>query len=228
MVSMVCLVMLTGCVNATMHITVHSDGSGVYQLKLLSNPLLVEQMAPIKNRLQQKGYQVKAVTEGNQTGWVAEKQVDNVLKEPPDKNMFKDLLPNKPSASLASVSTDDAPQTGSFNQPVFHFDPGFFTLKFRIDTHIDLRSMKDLGGSFFGDSLGDLMHLKLMLTLPIAPHKYNADSVSDGGKTLTWNLKPGQDNPIFMEVEFPNPLGWGAIILVAVIVFIVWRMRKKR
>jgi hypothetical protein len=88
--------------------------------------------------------------------------------------------------------------------------------------------MKDMGGSFLGDSLGDLLHLKLMLTLPIAPDNHNADNVTDGGKTLTWNLKPGQDNPIFMEAEFPNPLGWGAIILVAVILLIVWRVRKKR
>ncbi|MDN4593767.1 DUF3153 domain-containing protein [Polycladomyces subterraneus] len=228
LLTMVCVMLLTGCVNATMHITVHSDGSGVYQLKLLSNPLLAEQIAPIKDRLQQKGYQVKTVNEGDQTGWVAEKHVDNVLKEPPDQNMFKDLLPNQPSASLAAVSTDAVPQSGSSGQPAFHFDPGFFTLKFRVDTHVDLRSMKDLGGTFLGDSLGDLLHLRLMLTLPIAPDHHNANNVTDDGKILTWDLKPGQDNPIFMEAEFPNPLGWGAILLIVVILLIVRRVRKKR
>jgi hypothetical protein len=61
--------------------------------------------------------------------------------------------------------------------------------------------------------------------------EHNATSVSPDGKTLTWKIRPGEENPIHMAIRFPNPLTWSVLILTGIILLTVWiirRIRRKR
>ncbi|GGE20161.1 hypothetical protein GCM10011571_22640 [Marinithermofilum abyssi] len=213
--------LLTGCVNADVHITVNKDGSGTYEMKLLSHPLIADQLEPMKKKIEKKGYQVKNISQGNQTGWIAVKKVDNIANEPPTED-FKDLSPTGKSASML-------PLTDMKKGPV-SVDVRPFTYLITLKTNADLQSMGT--DNFLGQAVMDQVHLRFKLTLPIKPDKSNADEVSPDGKTLTWKLKPGKKNPIFVQAALPNPIGWGAVILGAILVLvvlvIVWVIRRKK
>lgn len=235
----IAVILLSGCVNADLHVTINKDGSGEYEYKILTNSLVIEQLEPLKSTLEEKGYQIKAIEQENQVGWTAKKEVPNIIKEPPGQDLMEELTALDPSQMHVSASplTSGPPVTliQGFQSDALTIDPGLFTILFRFDTEVDLTGMKNTGekmGGMYGDILLQQMNLNLILTLPIKPDKHNATSVSDDGNTLTWKLTPGEVNPILVEAEFPNPLTWGAIALllffILLTVLIVWFVRRRR
>ncbi|OYD09045.1 DUF3153 domain-containing protein [Paludifilum halophilum] len=217
-----CMILLGGCVNADMHVTVNMDGSGSYRIQVLSSPLVEKELQPVREKLEQNGYQVEELKKGKQTGWVAEKQVDNVAEEPPNQ-LMEDFSPEGKSASLLPFMEDMEKGPVKVNAELFRY-----VIRFQDD--LDLRAMASenpVEKAFLNE-----MNLRFKLTLPLEPKDHNADSVSEDGKTLTWNLAPGEKNPVLVEVEFPNPIGWilvaaGTFLLVVLFV-IFWVLRRKR
>ncbi|MBA4494209.1 DUF3153 domain-containing protein [Paenactinomyces guangxiensis] len=241
LVAIAMALILTGCVDAHMHVTINLDGSGTYEVKILSNKMIASQFDDLKQRLAQYGYQVKELDEGNKKGWVATKIVDNVVEEPPGKE-FQDGANaaleffSKRTASANTTDLQYATPSISGLGKEFKVENSLFTTTLIFDTNVDLTDLNE--GS---DTLGSLnqmildqINLNFILTLPVEVDKHNATSVSDDGKTLTWKIKPGEKNPIYMAIDIPNFLTWGIIIvlgiivLIIVIIVLVSRRKKKK
>lgn len=75
------------------------------------------------------------------------------------------------------------------------------------------------------------MKFDFAITLPVKAKTNNASKNEDDGKTLVWNLIPGQHNEISMEAEALNTtnitiVSIGAIMLIALIIVVVIRKRS--
>ncbi len=234
------LVLLSGCVNADLHVTINKDGSGVYEYKILTNSVVLEQLEPLRNKLEEQGYQIENLEEKNQIGWIATKEVSNIMHEPPGQDLFEEinaLYPTEMQATALPYVVNSSPVTfiSGLQSDDFSIDPGLFTILFRLDTEVDLTEMKKTGeklGGQYGEALLKQINLNFILTLPIKPDNHNATSVSEDGKTLTWNLAPGEVNPILIEAKLPNPLFWGALLLIffllVLVTLIIWFIRRKK
>lgn len=217
-----CLILLGGCVDADMHVTIHKDGSGIYRLQVLTNPLVEEELNPLKEKLTEKGYQIKSLQKGEQSGWIAEKKVDNIATEPPTED-FENMTPQGKSAAALPFIED-------MNKGPLKVESQLFHILIHFKTDVDLKGM--VTEDPFGQAFLKKMNLRLKMTLPIAAKDHNADEVSEDGKTLTWNLKPGEVNPIKIDVELPNPIGWILVIalvtVILLILFVIWVVKRSR
>ena len=78
------------------------------------------------------------------------------------------------------------------------------------------------------------MDFNFSITLPYKTKKHNATEVSSDSKTLSWTLKPGEENTIEFEFELYNKVAIYltialAIILILIIISIIrTRIRKKK
>jgi LPXTG-motif cell wall-anchored protein len=240
--ALVTALLLTGCVDASMHITINMNGSGTYEVKVLSNEWVLPQFDHLKERLQQGGYQLQEIEEGGKQGWIAVKNVESVLDEPPGKVLqegantaLRFLTRGTASATAtdAHLAAEDPPIRGLGKE--LRVENSLFTTTLLFDTNVDLtrldEKMKDLGG--LNQFILDQINLNFILTLPVKVDEHNATAVSDGGKTLTWKLKPGEKNPIHMAIRIPNPITWGILMIVGLILLIIAvvvliRRRRKR
>ncbi|MGX9707877.1 DUF3153 domain-containing protein [Laceyella tengchongensis] len=206
--SCLCLLLLTlsGCVNGHFHLTVHSDGSGVYELKVETNPLLLSQFAQLRKRLEQYGYRLTEIKQGDKVGWIARKEVNNLKAHPPGPE-FKTISP----IALLKV---DAPQ--------FTQQQGLWFHQMQLHTKVDMNGLNL-------PMLNDGADLRFILTLPIEPQTHNATTVSADGKTLTWQIVPGEVTPIDLNVRYPNFIAWGVTLLILVILAGAawWAVKKK-
>ncbi|WP_091567646.1 DUF3153 domain-containing protein [Melghirimyces thermohalophilus] len=214
------LILLTGCVHGDYHISVNPDGSGLYRLKVLTQPLLLRELDPLRAQIKKSGYQIRKTEEGDQIGWIAEKQVDNVVEEPPGEDLKKALTPAGKSAGLIPLPEERT--TG----PV-QVNKSWFFYRITLDTEADLTQLK--ADNPLEQVWVDELDLNLKLSLPIKTDQHNADRLSQNGKTLGWHLKPGTTNPIYVEIEFPNPVGWGITGTgILVMALLLWRYRRSR
>lgn len=233
-------VFLTGCIDADLHVTINRDGSGQYELKVLTNPLILPQFNDLKNRLANHGYQIRPLDEGDKQGWVAVKEVDSVIDDPPGKELKEQANSafhffGKQSASLPQ---DQHPLTAGTFPTVrgpgkdFEIKNGLFTTTLVYNTHVDLTHLKPNGAYGLDQLFFNQMNLRFILTLPVKADQSNATQVSPDGKTLTWKIHPGEDNPIYMSVKIPNPITWGILILLIMLLLIialaVWLRRRNR
>jgi hypothetical protein len=228
--------LLTGCVNADLHITVNKDGSGIYEVKILTNKLLLPQFQNLKQRLTDHGYRLQDIRQGKLVGWVAVKQVKNISEEPPgpefqdSQSAFHWFAAQTASAGAMPAASPETPHIRQLGKG-FQIHPGLFTTTITYDANVDLRGMRKNDWMGLDQFLFDQMNLNFILTLPVKVDEHNATSVSPDGKTLTWKIRPGEENPIHMAIRFPNPLTWSVLILTGIILLTVWiirRIRRKR
>ncbi|SMO86796.1 DUF3153 domain-containing protein [Melghirimyces algeriensis] len=231
-------IVLSGCVNADYHVKVNMDGSGVYEMKILTNKLVLEELKDLKKSLQDDGYKIKTITEDGKTGWIAKKEVANVIDEPPGKRMqdhLSTLIQPKPVAStdpITGVGLGTPLFLSDLNSEQVKVNTGLLFIRANVDMEADLSDVSS--DNPMAEAFMDQVKLRFLLTLPIEPDSHNADHVSDDGKTLTWNMEPGKKNPIQLSIKIPNPVFWVPIIIVTVLFligFVVWliiRNRRKR
>lgn len=214
-------ILSTGCsqktrVEADIVIKVNQDGSGIYKFTIQSNPLVVPMVDFLKERLLAQDFQIKKMESENTSGWVAEKKVKNILKEPP---------PISVATSTGAQSWKNAIKT----------EEGLFTNRIDIRYNLDLTKIdQEFPLKSFSQLIYNRIDLRLMLTLPIRPVAHNALKISDQGKTLLWNLQLGKVNPLHLRVDVPNPVGWywvgGGIvaILLLILCFIIFSRKRKK
>lgn len=219
------ILFLTGCVNADYHVTIHKDGSGTYRMKVLTQPMIADELASFQEKLESNDYQVQEIHEGDLVGWVAEKKVDNVTKDPPGQDLKDAFSTSGKSASLFPLPEEKS--TG----PV-RIEKSWFQYRILLRTDADLTTLK--ADNPVEQFLWDETNLRLRLTLPLKPEEHNADKVSEDGKTLTWMLDPGEKNPVQVLVTLPNPVGWiltfaGIFILLIIpLLWLFYRFLKSR
>ncbi|WP_176391863.1 DUF3153 domain-containing protein [Marininema halotolerans] len=227
---MVCVSMIvfSGCVNADLHVDLNMDGSGTYRLKVLTNPLVADQLSSFRKTVEAEGYTVKPTEENGQKGWIAEKDVKNVAKEPPGQEWLKKFADEDATASAGVLDFLNHDQKKGPLTVKHHF----------LTSRITFRKNVDLANMSIDNPLAQrLIHqvnLNLTVSLPIKPDRNNADSISNDGKTLSWKIEPGEKNPIFIEADVPNIKGWltlGGILLAVLLiggVLIFWVLSKKK
>ena len=74
-------------------------------------------------------------------------------------------------------------------------------------------------------------YMRFNLTTPVKAMNHNASSVSEDGKTLTWNLLKMNGEPIHAEFKLPNKMMYIAAAITAVLVLIGMAaaiMKKKK
>ncbi|SEN16564.1 DUF3153 domain-containing protein [Lihuaxuella thermophila] len=242
MIALVMALLLTGCVDASMHITINMNGSGTYEVKVLTNEWVLPQFDQLKERLQQAGYQLQEIEQGGKKGWMAVKNVESVLDEPPGKELqdgANTALQFFTRGTASTSGTDarfvaEAPPLQGLDKP-FRVENSLFTTTLLFETNVDLTRLNEKmdGWGDLNQLIMDQMRLNLILTLPVKVDEHNATAVSDGGKTLTWKMKPGENNPIHMAIRIPNPITWGILIIAGFILLIIAvvvliRRRRKR
>ena len=69
-----------------------------------------------------------------------------------------------------------------------------------------------------------MMDFKFKMTLPVKPISSNASNVSEDGKTLEWQLMPGQKNTVemgFKILNITNTILFASIGLVSILLIVI-------
>lgn len=201
-----CLIFLAaGCGDARYHLTVNRDGSGDIDLRIALDNLTLDllaqasadPLAALRGVLEEDGYAVTTFQGANQRGVIARKHVPELTPQ----GMGLARLPAAPAAAATS--------------PGIQVQPGFFRNRYRFEAEIDpaaFAPVRELDG--LEAFLLARMDYELALTLPVPASEHNADSARDGGKTLIWQLAPGQAKEVLVEADQWNPLGFACTVLL--------------
>lgn len=215
---------VSGCVDANYHLTVNIDGSGDIDLKVvfsadtmnLLQSLGVDPLATLAGDLEQEGYTVTPYQDEIKAGIRARKHVQMISGE------SLDFAPVAVQLQAAAVDHD-----------LLKIERGLFRINYIVETEVDPAGFTGTHQMSGVEAyILEQVNFLFVLTLPIAPREHNADSSEDQGKTLLWQLEPGQANLIKFEVSHWNPAGLAflaliALIAVAVLVVLIRRTKVK-
>lgn len=219
------LLLLGGCMDVEVHLVINADGSGELTHVATIDNAMMEMMelggdedvfAELIAQLEAKEFAVTTFAEEGVLGVRGTKHVPAVTP-----------------AALA-VWGDEVPTSG----PGLTVTEDQVSTRFEFDFNYDLRLLEEeefLEDEFFDPSmLEDYISYVFMVTLPVEPLSHNADSVSADGRTLTWNLKLGEQNPVeFTAVDGYSlvglaVLGGAALLLLFLLVLIIVLIAKGR
>ncbi|SFX51173.1 Protein of unknown function [Thermoactinomyces sp. DSM 45891] len=241
-IGLCCSLLLTSCAQADIHMSINWDLSGTYSFRIVNDPRLSKITNWLSDHYRQKGYLITSIKTSEEIGFSAEKKVKNILDSPiqqdfPDFSQLMNSWTTILQSDLPSLqSLDSAPSKTKPNKHLT-WNSDLFTTQIRYrNTELDLTRLpvNKLYASYqhyFGKKNETPPSLLFQITLPIAPDNSNASQVRDEGKTLGWDLKFGQKNPIFMTAEIPNPITVGilsllALLFLGVVLFTTMKKRK--
>lgn len=199
---LIMLLALTGCVNVDYNIKVNKDGSGeiTYIYGVQKSALDAMQISPdsimdeMKKEVTESKYEVESYETDEEVGFKATKHIENVTENLSLQEAFGEKYITDTDENRLKIE-----KTGN-------------KIKYSQNATIDLRNLEDM--SYMG------IGMKYSITLPTKIDKDQTNgTVSEDGKTITWNLKIGEINQISFEATQTGNLLW--IILIAVIVVLV-------
>ncbi len=217
---LMCIILLfaAGCVDVDIELTIHKDGSGEIMYRIAMDPLLHRFLTesdsdPLEEFIKEaevEGFLV-TVFRGEKTGIEARKVVENMGE-----------------GSGLYLLNDE------FDMDQLIVNKGLFKNQIIFDTELDLTVLeREFAGDFeqlLGERMLSNMRFDFTLNLPIRPAKHNASTTENDGRTLIWNLTPGDKNPIYMEIEVLNIQNIlilaGAFILSVIVIAVVLKARK--
>jgi hypothetical protein len=217
-------------IKADIYIRIHEDHSGSYQLIILGDPLAIPMTKFLQERLQEQGFTIQELNQGNKSGWKAQKKVKNIQ---PSSSALNEILDTNPSQEKQTM----AQSKNGFLQKYLKVhesktEEAFFWKKISLHYDVDLTQIdRELPLQNFSKFFYDRVDLDFHLTLPLEPEHHNAAKVSKDGKTLSWPLKLGKHNSMVLSIDLPNPLGWivsGIALLLLIIALSMVLYRKKR
>ncbi len=138
------------------------------------------------------------------------------------------------SGSKGSDAISDLSDFG--DKELFIKDGNKYSLKFTINDMKDVAEEAEASSTEgLNMDMSSIFDLKFVISLPDKPIKHNATSVSEDGKTLTWDLMKQGDTPIEVDFELGSGnsnlllyVSLGALCLAVVIVVIVALIGKKK
>lgn len=224
---------LSGCVNADFHLTINKDGSGDFSYKMLMDPALLafssmsedgtstDPLGEMLNDAKKSGFTTTNLSENGKTGFEAKKHIANLQEDLKNGKLF----------GQTSMDKNIKPGEGLV------VNKGFFKTEYNFKMDFDMTSMSGNSSSqsseidAMAQSLLRSMNFNFLLTMPVKAQTHNASKIEDDGKTLVWNLIPGQKNEIAMTASVWNVtniamLGGG--ILVVLIIVTVMATKTKR
>lgn len=212
------LILATGCGETSYHLTINRDGSGDIDLRVVLSSLALELLGQVNSdplstltgTLEQEGFVVTPVQEKGITGVSAHKHIAELT--------YLEMGRTPGATALAATPGE------------VQIRRGLFKTRYSFATDVDplnLPRFRELGS--VENYLLSQMDYKFSLTLPMAPDTHNAMSTADAGKTLIWQLNPGQENRVQVEVSHWNPAGFAFIALLLTLgAGIYWYFRKTK
>ncbi len=156
-----------------------------------------------------KNFKVEKYTENGFKGYKLTTNVKNI-----------DDISGSKGAETISDSND------LVNKELFVKKGDKYSLNIKLEDVDDVTSQAS-SSDLNGVSLDSIFDMKFIISLPNKPIKHNATSVSDDGKTLTWDLIKNANKPIELEFELNGKtsnnqlLLYGGIALAAIVVIVV-------
>lgn len=198
---LICLIMLTGCVNINYEVKVNKDGSGdisyVYAFSketLESLKVSVDEMiASSKEQAEKNGYKTESYEDKENLGFKATKHIGSLETEFSLQDAFGDEYVKDNENNSIKVKKD------------------LFKTEITQNAEIDLTSMSEIA---------TLVKMKYTVKLPVSIKSNNATKVD--GQSLTWELKGGEVNKIEYTAVGINVMTiLGIVLVVAAVIAIV-------
>jgi hypothetical protein len=213
------LLMLVGCVEATMKTTVNADGSGDVAITLSMPKEGYDQLKGMGGDPFQKpkadfraaGYTVKDSTTGTSgVGFTASKHVSDITGDVIPKTITEAM-----KIAEQTSTTGAAPASGTLTKKA-GLASDSWTASFTVPTSANQ------GASY-----------TIQLVMPGTLISSNAQEKLDGGKTLQWKLEAGATTVIKAESEVSQTgrliaMGVAALVGVGVVVFLVLFARRRK
>lgn len=227
-----CLTTLTSCARGDIHVVVHLDRSidmdasfsvNNQTLVMLDNPGLLDQLA---KRIQSNNVDVQPLAEQGRKGYHIKGHYQG------------DWSTNGKNPNQGS----NLPEGLKIKRVVTQH---FFTTNYDLTMNLDLPQMLPEEARGLSDKLKNMnvfarkllerqLDLNFSLSLPIEPAASNADSVSQDGKTLRWDIAPLESNELKLSINVPNLRHIlyvaiaGLILIAAIIIWLIRRHHSKR
>ncbi|MFW5999374.1 MAG: LppM family (lipo)protein [Halanaerobiales bacterium] len=186
------MLILGGCMEGSLHITVNEDKSADVVHEMGFDNFIIEMMEEdmgleeLEEEMSGEGYEVSSYEEQNVSGIRAKRSFDSM--EQLNREDFDISLPSENG------------KEEEMNVGNIAFTEGFFRDQYRADLIFDMR--EDISEEEFGEmseTLGEQINFDFVLTLPVRVSDHNADQVEDDGHTLRWDLKPGEKNQVTLS-----------------------------
>lgn len=227
-------VFLAGCMEVISHVVINKDGSVDVESSLaVDKDLLAMAQAgdpkdpfeELRQQLRRDGFEVLDYDEGDLTGIKARKH-------------FADPTEVDKVFPASSEKASDVPQSANFS-----VQKGFFRTTYNFAGDIDLTmpnveqeaqaedEFAKLGSALSRAFLSQL-NMRFLVTLPAKPEYHNATRVSNGGRTLEWELRPGKRYHLEFRASVLNVpnllvvLGGASAAVLAMVLFL--RLKKPK
>lgn len=222
LISLMMVLVLSGCVKGVFHVTVNKDGSGDLDYRFAMDSALLSSDRKEENPLEEfksiakkDGFIVSQFKENGYFGVEAKKHVENI-----SQGIGEDLI--------NSLSSTDKKEKVNFN-----IDKGFLFNVYQLKTNLDLKDFVSKDNDPFASMFINKIDLKMLLTLPVEVENHNASRIlfveSEKIKTYEWDIIPGQNNEIYLEAKVLNMRNIMLLVLLGIgLVVVTFFALKKR
>lgn len=247
------MLILSGCVKVSSHVTLNIKGGGEVEYVFAMDESLKDMasgfgsgtgvkaedpFSKMKGAFEKDGFTVSDYKDGKNTGIKAIKKAKNTAE----------ILAAIQTKALAS-NTQLSKGSGGLFETVgksLKIEKKLFTTTYKLSALVDMGAEKSKPakpgapptsdtatemGKKFGESMASSMFdFSFVLTLPVKPKSNNATTISADGRTLEWQLKPGEVNKLQTELTVPNVANiiTAFILLLALIVIIAVKTHKPK
>ncbi len=229
---------LTGCAKGVITLDISRMGAADIDCKLVAVPILAKGLDSFSKDFAADGYTVNTVTDGDMKGFLAHKHY-NRIGEVKDSKVLEVFRFDKLQKVIDGGKAKDAsavPKTETTAKPMLVVEEGLLFDTVTVNTHLNLQVNKEQNSKgneqWIMANLIKQVDLRFVLKLPTRVAQTNAATVSEDGRTMTWVLAMGEDNPMEARVTYCNPLkaaGWLlGVSLLGGVAFLFWRRRHKR
>lgn len=202
---MLCLIIaLSGCVRMDATIRVNRDRTVDVQTRIAMS----KELASLGGEEDSFGLTDEEISTYKQQGYSYESYND-------EDSGYSGYTLTRKGMDLKSSENNIDMQDAVISGDIFTVNGDHVTINFTPfpDEKYDMALLKSNGG-----------YIKLNLELPVKPTKHNATSVSDDGRTLTWDLtkmKAGEN--IYAEFDFPSDsiLLWLLPLILCILFFVI-------
>ena len=203
-----------GTDNTTDDSTITSDGTT--QTLTDEEQWKVVEDAISSEELEDAGYTVSRYNEDGFKGYKVSKTFSNI-----EDITYGDIFYSEENSELMAQTTTESSTTINNNEPIFTKDGNNYKFNFPIEDTGELSSM------------GVVFDMQLVVTFPNKPESHNATSVSEDGKTLTWNLLSldGDAEATFAlndNLVMYIAIGVAILLVLIIIVLVVKNKGKKK
>lgn len=231
---------LSGCAKGEITLDISRWGAADVSCKVVAAPILRQALGSFEKDFTEDGYQVIAAKDHDMEGFEARKHYANLrdIKDSKVLETFRfEKLQQAAQKNTGTKAAPEQPKAEAKTNPskaMLTVEPGLLFDRVIVNTGLNMNGGKEaspeakvLLGSIFKD-----MELKFVVKLPVAADSSDATTVSEDGKTLTWNLALGSSTPINATITYLNPIkaaSWcGGIILLAMGVGFYYSYAKRK